>query len=77
MTCDDQNPSEPSVKPRKLLKLEDLVEITGLSGRTIQEWVRNEELPPPIELGPNSVRWVEDEVWSALMSRPRRTYKTA
>lgn len=30
--------------------------------------------PPPLELGPNSVAWFEDELDAWLASRPRRTY---
>ena len=30
--------------------------------------------PAPIELGPNSVGWYEDEIDAWLEARPRRTY---
>ncbi len=32
------------------------------------------KFPAPIELGPNSVGWFEDEIDEHLASRPRRTY---
>lgn len=32
------------------------------------------KFPPPLELGPNSVGWFEDELDAWLASRPRRTY---
>jgi predicted DNA-binding transcriptional regulator AlpA len=42
----------------------------------VQGWrdVRAGLLPPPIELGPNSIGWFEDELDQWLASRPRRTY---
>lgn len=42
----------------------------------IQIWrdVRAGQFPAPIELGPNSVAWFEDEIDAWLASRPRRTY---
>jgi len=42
----------------------------------VQGWrdVRAGRFPPPIELGPNSIGWFEDEIDDWLASRPRRTY---
>ena len=42
----------------------------------VQIWrdVRANRFPAPIELGPNSVAWFEDELDAWLASRPRRTY---
>ena len=34
-------------------------------------------LPPPIELGPNSRAWFDDEIDSNVASRPRRIYENA
>ena len=45
-------------------------------GSRVQIWrdVRDGLFPAPIELGPNSVGWYEDEIDRWLASRPRRTY---
>ena len=42
-----------------------------------QTWrdIRAGTFPAPIELGPNSVGWYEDEIDDWLASRPRRTYR--
>ena len=42
----------------------------------IQLWrdIKVGTFPPPLELGPNSVGWYEDEIDDWLASRPRRTY---
>jgi len=44
----------------------------------VQNWrdVRDRRLPPPIELGPNSIWWFEDEIDEWLALRPRRTYRS-
>ena len=34
-------------------------------------------LPPPIELGPNSRAWFDDEIDSNVAARPRRIYENA
>jgi predicted DNA-binding transcriptional regulator AlpA len=56
---------------------------SGLSKKNkksrVQNWrdVRDGRFPPPIELGPNSIGWFEDEIDAWLASRPRRTYRAA
>jgi predicted DNA-binding transcriptional regulator AlpA len=50
---------------------------TGKSRVQLWRDVREGRFPPPIELGPNSVGWFEDEIDQWLASRPRRTYTTA
>jgi prophage regulatory protein len=44
-----------------------------------QRWrdIRKGTFPPPIELGPNSIGWFEDEIDEWLATRRRRTYGTA
>ncbi len=51
-------------------------EATGKSRITIWRDVKAGTFPAPIELGPNSVGWYEDEINDWLASRPRRTYDT-
>ena len=50
---------------------------TGKSRVQIWRDVRARRFPAPLELGPNSVGWFEDEVEDWLASRPRRHYQTA
>ncbi len=55
-----------------------LSEKLGKRSRT-QIWrdIKAGLLPPPLELGPNSRAWWDDEIDSNLASRPRRTYEDA
>jgi prophage regulatory protein len=50
---------------------------TGKSRVQLWRDIRAKRFPPPIELGPNSVAWFEDEINEWLASRPRRTYQAA
>ncbi len=42
----------------------------------VQIWrnVQAGNFPAPLELGPNSIGWYEDEIDAWLEARPRRTY---
>ena len=63
------NPSRKIIRGYKALT-------TKIGGTRIKVYrdVRAGQFPAPIELGPNSVGWFEDEVDAWLASRPRRTY---
>lgn len=50
---------------------------TGKSRVQIWRDVRDNRFPPPIELGPNSIAWFEDEIDAWIADRPRRTYGAA
>jgi prophage regulatory protein len=50
---------------------------TGLSYPTIYRKMQAGDFPQPIQLGPNSVGWVEDEVDAWSKSRPRAPIKLA
>jgi prophage regulatory protein len=68
--------SQDTAPGRRLIKgYKELRRKTGRS-RT-QSWrdIRDEKHPAPIEIGPNSVAWFEDEIDEWLTSRPRRTYR--
>ncbi len=61
--------------PRKIVRgYSKVAERVGKS--RIQVWrdIKAGKFPPPLELGPNSVGWFEDEIATWLESRPRRTY---
>jgi predicted DNA-binding transcriptional regulator AlpA len=50
---------------------------TGKSRVQLWRDVRNGHFPAPLQLGPNSVAWFENEIDDWLASRPRRTYRAA
>ena len=62
-------------RPRKILRgYKALRSKVGKSRVQIWRDVQAGQFPAPIDLGPNSVGWYEDEVDEWLASRPRRTY---
>ena len=60
--------------PRNIIRDKKVKERTGL-GR-VQRWrcVKAGTFPAPIQLGPNSVGWYEDEIDQWLAERPRVNY---
>ena len=60
---------------RKIIRGYKLIqEWVGKSRVQIYRDVKAGNFPAPIELGPNSVGWFEDEIVEHLATRPRRTY---
>jgi prophage regulatory protein len=45
----------------------------------VQCWrdIKAGKFPAPVQLGPNSVGWFEDEIDAWLAARPRRTYRAS
>lgn len=56
-----------------MLRIADVVRVTGTSKASIYRWLRSEEdpFPPPVKLGPNSVGWWASEIQAWLESRER------
>ena len=62
---------------RRILRDPAVKERTGLS--RVQRWrrVRKGTFPAPVQLGPNSIGWYEDEIEAFLANRPRVSYAAA
>lgn len=60
--------------PRRIIPGKEVERRTGKS--RVQRWrdIKAGKFPAPVEIGPNSIGWFEDEVEAWLASRPRRTY---
>jgi prophage regulatory protein len=60
---------------RRLLRSPEVEDRTQRS--RVQCWrdIKAGKFPAPVELGPNSVGWFEDEIEAWLATRPRRTYR--
>ncbi len=59
---------------RRIIRAKKVSEQVGKSRVQIWRDVRAGEFPAPIQLGPNSIGWYEDEIADWLASRPRQTY---
>ncbi len=53
----------------KILRLRQVLEVTGLSRSTLYLYIQNRQFPSQIQLGPKRVGWVEDEVYSWIKGR--------
>lgn len=53
----------------KVLKLKQVLDITGLSRSTLYHYIQNQQFPSQIQLGPKRVGWVEDEVIGWIKNR--------
>ena len=58
---------EQTATPR-VLRLPEVIKITGLSRSTIYAWVNSGRFPPPVHLG-RTVGWLESEVADWLRQR--------
>src|SRR5262249_37456831 len=61
-------------KNRRILRDPEVRERTKLS--RVQRWrrVRKGTFPAPVQLGPNSIGWYEDEIEAWIANRPRVAY---
>ena len=53
----------------RIVKREELQNITGLSRSSIYAKIKNEEFPKAIKLGTRAVGWIESEVQAWLQER--------
>lgn len=53
----------------KIIRLKEVVAITGLSRSTIYERMSMEEFPPNVNLGGSAVGWLESEVVAWIEKR--------
>jgi prophage regulatory protein len=51
------------------MKLNEVINTTGLSRSSIYAYMSKDNFPKPIQLGPRAVAWIEEEVQGWLMER--------
>ena len=57
----------------RMLHIEEVMEMTGLSRATIYRKMRKGQFPKPLKLGDRAVRWRQSEIEAWLASLPRAT----
>ena len=67
-------PSNAAAGSAKIVRFAEVLKRTSLSRTTIWRKTRSGDFPAPIQLGPNSVGWLEHEVDAWVANRPRVTY---
>lgn len=53
----------------KVLRLNQVIDTTGLSRSTVYKYISEGTFPKPISLGERSVGWLESEVMDWLLAR--------
>lgn len=53
----------------RVIKLKDVINTTGLSRSSIYAYMAKGGFPKPIQLGPRSVAWIEEEVQEWLKAK--------
>ena len=62
----------PNAAPRrKLIRLAEVLDLTGLSRSTVYKLKALGLFPQPVKIGPHAVRWYLDEVVLYINTRPR------
>ncbi len=59
---------------QRVLRVPDVLERLGISRATLYLWLGEGKFVAPIQLGGNSVGFLEGEVDDWIASRPRRSY---
>ena len=52
----------PGLTRSRLMRLPEVIQLTGVSRSTIYRWMANGEFPKQISLGANTVAWLETDV---------------
>ena len=60
-----------STQETRILRLPEVMRLTGLGKTTIHCRYRNGTFPRPLRLGPNSIGWPREEILEWLESLPR------
>ncbi|MBB3140321.1 helix-turn-helix transcriptional regulator [Halomonas organivorans] len=53
----------------RLIKLKDVISLTGLARSTIYKYISEERFPKPVSLGERNVAWVEEEIQDWILEK--------
>lgn len=56
----------------KILRLRDVMAVTGLARSTVYDFINNSDFPKPVQLGDRAVGWVEQEVMTWIEQRVQK-----
>jgi prophage regulatory protein len=61
----------------RIYRRKELLELLGVSATTLYSWISEGRFPRPINLGANSVAWLQSEVDAYLEERARERDRLA
>lgn len=53
----------------RLIRLKEVMQVTGLGRSTVYKYIAEEAFPKPVSLGGRCVGWVEDEVQDWVVAK--------
>lgn len=53
----------------RLIRLKEVMRVTGLARSTVYKYIAEESFPKPVSLGERCVGWVDDEVQDWIMAK--------
>lgn len=56
-------------KISRLMRLQDIINITGMSKAVIYAWMKEGKFPKQIQIGARSVAWIEEEIYAWIQER--------
>jgi prophage regulatory protein len=59
-----------TLETMKLLRLKEVIDLTGLSRSTVYRYEASAQFPKRRRTGPNAIRWIDSEVLEWIASRP-------
>lgn len=65
--------SQKQLADMKIIRLPQVMEITGLARSTIYKWIKQGDFPAQVNLGPNSVGFLSTEISEWLTNRVRHS----
>jgi prophage regulatory protein len=55
----------------RVLRQKQVLALLGISASTLWQWIKDNQFPAPIALGPNTKAWLEDEIDQHLLERAK------
>ncbi|HCE2128182.1 TPA: AlpA family phage regulatory protein [Vibrio parahaemolyticus] len=58
-----------TVHPNRLIKLDEVMHIVGLSRVSIYNFIKKKKFPQPLSLGPRTARWKYQDIQNWIMEK--------
>ncbi|MGF1826251.1 AlpA family transcriptional regulator [Vibrio splendidus] len=56
----------------RLLRLKEVIQVTGISRSSLYKYLNEGQFPPPISLGARSVAWIDHEVQAWITTKMKQ-----
>ncbi|SBT11947.1 AlpA family transcriptional regulator [Vibrio celticus] len=56
----------------RLLRLKEVIQVTGISRSSLYKYLNEGQFPPPISLGARSVAWIDHEIQAWITTKMKQ-----